>query len=155
MRMDERFGQHTSRAAVGQGTVPPGSAGPWRQSVLLQHLTRHGSHFDWMFEAPGHVDADRLVSFRVDRPLHAWAGRKRVFERIADHRRAYLLRQGAISGGRGRVRRVDRGRCRVRLFTVGRIVVELRMGGVAGQAHLTRLSGDRWAGILLRARQPG
>jgi hypothetical protein len=62
-----------------------------------------------MLELP---DRERLAAWRlyenpcrVDAPIRA--------ERIGDHRRAYLDYEGEITGGRGRVRRLDRGEARL------------------------------------------
>jgi hypothetical protein len=76
------------------GAVPPssGAAGATR-------------HWDFLIEMP---DQERLAAWRLaENPV----GRADAIaaERLADHRRVYLEYEGEISGGRGRVRRLDRG----------------------------------------------
>ncbi|MFO0785891.1 MAG: ATP-binding cassette domain-containing protein [Phycisphaerales bacterium] len=73
--------------------------------VVLRHDLPDGtSHLDWMLERRD--PAAGLLSFRlsigsdVERPGVIEA------ERIGDHRREYLEREGPVSGGRGSVRRL-------------------------------------------------
>lgn len=78
--------------------------------MLLRHECPDGSHhYDWMIDAGG----DGLTTFRVRERLDSPHLAAFEAERISDHRRAYLEYEGEISGGRGRVTRVARGRCRV------------------------------------------
>ncbi len=83
------------------------------QFVLLEHdVTQPGTdpeerdaHWDLLLEVP---DQERLATWRLaENPLDA--GHPIAAERIQDHRRLYLEFEGAVSGGRGVVRRVDRG----------------------------------------------
>jgi hypothetical protein len=85
--------------------------------VLLRHDLLDGSwHYDWMLDLPG-ADGGAgggggLVTFRVlERPEAVGVGGVIAGERLADHRRAYLTYEGEVSGGRGRVTRLARGRC--------------------------------------------
>jgi hypothetical protein len=78
--------------------------------VLLEHDAPDGRHWDFMIQMPG---AAKLTSWRLAaNPLTA-GERPIAVEPIGDHRREYLDYQGEISGGRGSVRRVDRGECRI------------------------------------------
>jgi hypothetical protein len=73
--------------------------------ALLEHTLPNGEkHFDLLIERGGqqHVPTWRLVSDPTRQPTSA-------AERIADHRPLYLDYQGAISGDRGTVRRIDAG----------------------------------------------
>ncbi|MFO0838437.1 MAG: hypothetical protein U1D55_07895 [Phycisphaerae bacterium] len=89
------------------------SRGPLR-FVLLEHDTRANAasppdpasvHWDLMIElAPGAA----LATWRLSRDP-SLSDELIPAERIADHRRDYLEYQGPISGGRGRVRRIDEG----------------------------------------------
>jgi hypothetical protein len=74
--------------------------------VLLEHDAVDGvRHWDLLVERPG---AERLAAWRLDRcPLDADADIPAT--RIQGHRRLYLDYEGEISGGRGVVRRLDRG----------------------------------------------
>jgi hypothetical protein len=74
--------------------------------VILLHQTPQGS------EQPDHVDlmlerGESLRTWRLEKMPAA--GEEVVAERIADHRLAYLDYEGEVSGGRGRVTRVDAG----------------------------------------------
>jgi len=88
--------------------------------VLLLHELPDGSrHRDWMIERPGAGSGDGvqgLITFRVEagEDGNAFPGSEPFEgERLADHRAAYLEYEGEVSGGRGRVRRVASGRCRL------------------------------------------
>ena len=120
-----------------------------RKTVLLLHVTKAVSHHDWMIE-----DGDALWTARVGPPTSAWAesGRLELTE-LPPHRRAYLTRQGEVSGGRGTVRRVDEGRVWVELWTPVRAVLRVRMSGFAGRVEWRRVGPDR---LLARAAaEPG
>ena len=90
----------------------PGYASSMRRAVLLLHETPGGGrHFDWLIERAAGEDEDERalaafrVAVRIDRtPTDAFDA-----DRIQDHRRVYLTRQGAISGGRGDVTRLATG----------------------------------------------
>ncbi|HEY7117716.1 MAG TPA: hypothetical protein VH475_14100 [Tepidisphaeraceae bacterium] len=82
--------------------------------VVLHHTGVEPPHFDLMFEtAPG----SKLVTWRS--PVWPLIGPTAV-ERLADHRRAYLEYEGAVSGGRGEVKRVLAGSFRFSHFTTER-----------------------------------
>ncbi|NBB94920.1 MAG: hypothetical protein GVY16_04180 [Planctomycetes bacterium] len=119
------------------------------QSTLLRHITGRGEHHDWLFESPrpgtAGGPAGGLVCFRVGPAAGAWRRARRVMLwRLADHRRGYLTYQGAISRGRGRVRRVDGGRVLPRLWATDRAVLDVRLAGFAGTMHLRRVGPGRW-----------
>lgn len=75
--------------------------------VILRHEMRDGEHWDLMIQ---HGEALRTWRLPVggvptgDHPVPV--------ERIGDHRLAYLDYEGPISGGRGHVWRLDRGKAR-------------------------------------------
>lgn len=86
--------------------------------VLLEHDTRSAAE-------PGgrpparHVHWDLMIETAADQPLRTWrllrdprGGGETPAEALGPHRRAYLTYEGEISGGRGRVRRVDAGESR-------------------------------------------
>ena len=84
-----------------------------RWVLLLHELPDRTWHYDWMIQSPGSQPDARLVSFRVsfrpdDPSITAFAA-----ERIGDHRAEYLSFEGAVSGGRGTVRRVAEGHAEV------------------------------------------
>lgn len=73
--------------------------------VIFRHESIEQPHYDLMFEtAPGSA----LATWRS--PVWPLAG-SIVVQRLPDHRAAYLEYEGEISGGRGRVRRVEQGTC--------------------------------------------
>lgn len=87
--------------------------------VLLRHDLPAGSwHLDWLLEPIGrsvaHPDDRVLISFRIARIGADWSpliggGQVRA-ARMPDHRAAYLTFEGPLSGDRGRVTRLARGR---------------------------------------------
>jgi len=89
--------------------------------VLLEHTTAAGVHWDLMVEAgPGGL----LTTWRLrQNPIPNAAGI--AAERIGDHRRAYLDYEGELSGGRGSVRRLDRGPATMREAADGRTILIL------------------------------
>ena len=91
-----------------------------------------GDHFDWMFEA--------------DAGLRTWATEERLPLREAGsavalelplHRLAYLDYEGPVSGNRGSVRRVERGRFRVLSDAADRFEIEVE-GDRVGRLLLSR-----------------
>ncbi len=89
--------------------------------ALLEHADPRGVHWDLMIERP---DGAALTTWRLSRdPLATDADTPA--ERIADHRLAYLEYEGALSGGRGHVRRVDGGVARWLLEEDDRAAFEL------------------------------
>ena len=109
--------------------------------VLLRHELPCGSwHFDWLLSRPDAPEAG-LVSFRVFcDPLMA-TGR---FEAIPtpDHRRVYLTYEGEVSGGRGRVTRVNEGLVtRIDRFDDS---IEIVMSEPARVTFRGRANGENW-----------
>jgi hypothetical protein len=100
--------------------------------VLLEHRW-NGVHWDLMFER-----GDVLATWAIDEPIVA--GRAVPARALADHRRAYLDYEGEVSGGRGRVRRVDWGTYRVVSWSAGLVRVELKGTQLVGELEL-RLAG--------------
>jgi len=75
------------------------------QCVVLHHVGYDKPHFDFMLELhPGAL----LTTWRL--PVWPLVHRVRI-EKLANHRRDYLSYEGPVSGGRGEVTRVFRGRC--------------------------------------------
>lgn len=128
------------------------------ETVVLEHVTRAGRHYDWLFERPDATGPGAaLVCFRMDRPLWAWAeaGWAVRLERLADHRRRYLRAQGPISGGRGRVRRVDGGTLLAWRWSAADGLAEVDAARFAGLVALRRVGGSRWVGRVLRTPAAG
>ncbi|MEW6198949.1 MAG: DNA polymerase ligase N-terminal domain-containing protein [Planctomycetota bacterium] len=78
--------------------------------ALLEHTTGTDRHWDLLIEAPG---AERLATWRLAANPLETVGAVPA-ERLQDHRRVYLEFEGELTGGRGIVRRLDRGGAVVR-----------------------------------------
>ncbi len=88
--------------------------------VILHHRLADGEHWDLMLE-----HGDILLTWQLLLEPKGPASLPIPARRIGDHRKAYLEYEGPVSGGRGTVRRIDRGtveiveiapdRCRFRL----------------------------------------
>lgn len=101
--------------------------------VLLEHTTDGAVHWDLLVETP---DSDRLAAWRLLAcPLTTETDIRA--EPIPPHRRAYLDYEGEISGGRGRVRRLDRGAAE--LLSAGTQGWRIRLHGMhlAGTFEIT------------------
>jgi hypothetical protein len=99
--------------------------------VVLEH-DWNGVHWDLMLEVDG-----ALRTWAIDETIAA--GRDLPARALPDHRLHYLEYEGEISGGRGSVRRVDRGLYESRLWTPELIRVRLDGAQVSGEAVLLRL----------------
>ena len=107
------------------------------RTVVLRHERPGGGHYDWLLERPTPAGDGALATWRLRVGPGDWPTARRLWLRpLGDHRRAYLHREGPLSGGRGWVRRVDAGWAVVRLWTPGRIVVDLRMGRFVGRVRV-------------------
>jgi hypothetical protein len=98
--------------------------------VLLEH-DWIGVHWDFMLEIePGG-------------PLRTWAIAAAIVpdtdlpaQALGDHRAAYLDNEGAVSGGRGTVRRIDRGEYDPLIWTPERVRVVVRGDHLRGVVEL-------------------
>ncbi|HUE13293.1 MAG TPA: DNA polymerase ligase N-terminal domain-containing protein [Planctomycetaceae bacterium] len=88
-------------------------------------------HWDFLLE-----QGEKLRTWRLAQPPDA-AGPIDA-EALADHRLAYLDYEGPVSGGRGEVRRWDRGEYEVVESTSERLVVRLAGERLRGEASLER-----------------
>jgi len=102
--------------------------------VLLEH-DWEGVHWDFMLER-GEV----LRTWAIDAPIVS--GRDLPARALADHRRIYLDYEGEISGGRGRVRRLDSGTYRVLEWSAERVRVEVVGSQLAGEMELRLVDGE-------------
>ena len=101
--------------------------------VILEH-DHPQLHWDFMLEA-----GDVLRTWRFAVPPEA--GQTCSATQTFDHRLMYLDYEGPISGGRGTVRRWERGECEWREDSSDRIIV--------------RLIGQRWSGVVRLQRKTG
>ncbi len=105
--------------------------------VLLEHDAPGGRHWDLMIELSGR---SKLATWRLaSNPLTA-GGAPVAVEPIGDHRREYLDYEGVVSQGRGSVRRLDRGQCRVVEAAEAFVVLQLDGQRLAGRYRLSRLT---------------
>lgn len=100
------------------------------QFVLLEHRW-NGVHWDLMLE-----DGNALRTWAIDAPIVA--GVDLPARALAAHRRAYLDYEGPISGGRGTVRRIDRGLYVPRVWDEDRVRVELAGNQLVGTAEVRK-----------------
>jgi hypothetical protein len=77
--------------------------------VILHHTAHGPEHWDFMLDTGNALatwqllDDPSLLNIENHDPIRA--------TRIGDHRRAYLNYEGPVSGGRGKVHRIDQGTC--------------------------------------------
>jgi hypothetical protein len=98
--------------------------------ALLEHHW-DGIHWDLLLEAGAALRTwaiDAAIVPGVALPARA----------LGDHRRIYLDYEGAVSGDRGWVRRVDGGLYEARVWTPERVVITLAGTQLVGMAELRR-----------------
>lgn len=120
------------------------------RTIVLRHEQRGGGHYDWMIDdptlPPGH--AAGLTTWRLTLHPARWAAARRLpLTPLPPHRRAYLRREGWVSGGRGWVRRVDRGTAVIRSWTPDRAILDLHLRFFTGRLHLQRHGPHHWLGV--------
>jgi hypothetical protein len=104
----------------------------------------------------GQEHYDLMLEQGPDQPLATWqlssspvllgAGGAMPARRIQDHRQAYLDYQGPVSGGRGNVRFLDRGRYELISAEAGQWSLRLNGTLLDGRYELVRIDqqGDQW-----------
>jgi len=115
-------------------TMVAGPAGPGegmavdtRRFAVLEHRW-DGVHWDFLVE-----DGPTLRAWAIDAPIVE--GADLPARALAAHRRIYLDYEGEVSGGRGSVRRWDRGECTVVEWGEGLVRLELRGAQLVGWAE--------------------
>jgi hypothetical protein len=108
--------------------------------VLLRHDTPDGAHhYDLMLER--RAGDGRLLTIRLDRRIEVGVAGRAEGEMLGEHRRAYLEYEGAVSGGRGCVRR--------EWTSEGELVEEssacVRIGVKSGGVIVMRREGEGWS----------
>jgi hypothetical protein len=108
--------------------------------AILFHDGVADPHFDLMFQTgpDSPLSTWRLPVWRPIAPTTA--------EKLSDHRQAYLTFEGEISGGRGRVKRVEQGTCRAALSADGawEVLLDPQPSGKKLVLHLRPISGEQW-----------
>jgi hypothetical protein len=112
---------------------------PKGRFVILEHAWV-GLHWDLMLE-----DGEMLRTWSTDRPIGP--GDWREARALPAHRRVYLDYEGAISGGRGRVRRWDEGVFRAQVWGESRVVAELAGRQLVGVVELRVVEGSPPGGV--------
>jgi len=102
--------------------------------VLLEHLW-NGVHWDFMLEK-----GETLRTWAIDAPIVI--GRDLPARALGDHRMLYLEYEGEISGGRGRVRRLDAGTYRSIVWSAEHVRVEVKGLQLAGEIELWLADGE-------------
>ncbi len=125
------------------GGVQPGPAGMF---ALLEHTTGNDRHWDLLMEVPG---AERLPTWRLAANPLETVGAVPA-ERIQDHRRVYLEFEGELTGGRGVVRRLDRGSAVVEPIHEDEAAFVLAGERLRGGFEFTRSA----SGLVFRRREP-
>ena len=105
-----------------------------RQFVLHAHSGPGWLHWDLMLEQAGALVTWQLAASPADLPV----GGSVPAKRLPDHRREYLSYEGPLSGNRGRVDRVDRGRYDVLAADEDRWTVVLEGSVLKGRYDLRR-----------------
>ncbi len=104
------------------------------QFVLLEH-DHPELHWDFMLES-----GDVLLTWRLDQVPEEAA--EITATSLPDHRVAYLDYEGAVSGDRGTVQRVDRGDFEWLVSDADSVAVRLSGSRLEGTARLRKLSAD-------------
>ncbi|MHC4986827.1 MAG: DNA polymerase ligase N-terminal domain-containing protein [Planctomycetota bacterium] len=116
--------------------------------VILRHAEPSGAHYDLMLR-----EGDVLATWRLDaNPAEMIIGEIARATTLPAHRLAYLDYEGPISGDRGSVERVDRGRYEGRSGEGGGYAVALIGDVIRGTFELTGVGGhvNRWRLVRLR-----
>jgi hypothetical protein len=116
--------------------VPQPPAGAPPRFVVLEHRW-DGVHWDLMLEDDGRLRTWALAAFPAP-------GLDIAANPLPDHRIRYLEYEGPISGGRGVVRRADRGTYEAIAWGEDLVRVRLRGAQVIGEAELVRLGDLGW-----------
>ncbi len=107
--------------------------------VILHHVGYGRPHWDFMLEQD-----ESLATWRVYHDLLEVGKEEWELLRIGDHRPAYLDYEGAVSGGRGEVRRVCGGSYELREKNSQAWTVRLRSAALTGEFELRCVEGEQW-----------
>jgi hypothetical protein len=107
--------------------------------VILHHELPDSEHWDLMLE-----HGDLLLTWQLLVDPTTPCGIPGPARRIGDHRTAYLDYEGAVSGDRGRVHRIDRGLLAIRELRPDFVFFQAAGNRLRGWFTLTRATGDCW-----------
>ncbi len=113
-------------------------------TVVLEHTTDHGRHFDWLLATPDDP-AGPLWTARMAIPVTSWhAAGTWLLEALPAHRRAFLQYQGPLTQHRGTVRRCEQGHHEVQRWTPHDRILAVHFRSGDALIHLQRLDATRW-----------
>ncbi|MEN6506227.1 MAG: DNA polymerase ligase N-terminal domain-containing protein [Planctomycetaceae bacterium] len=117
--------------------------------VILEHSGHGAVHWDFMLESGA-----ALATWQVGcDPCGLAVGEEAAARRLADHRLAYLTYEGAVSGGRGSVRRVASGQYELveRQLDRWQVTLQSGRGGEVAEFAITLTSpgGTDWTLVRL------
>ncbi|MDX1564099.1 MAG: hypothetical protein R3236_01780 [Phycisphaeraceae bacterium] len=119
-------------------------------TVLFHEGGPQPDHYDWLFEDPD--GGEKLVCFRVDRPPGRWRSGERIrLDALAPHRPCYLTYEGPLSGGRGTVQLIERGRLHVQRWEWDRAEMRMQTEAFSGRVVLTGGGGGKWTMEVVEA----
>ncbi len=129
--------------------APPAALSPTTpDSIGVARATSAGVHWDFLIEG---LVYERLPTWRL--AMNPLTTRGPIpAEPLPDHRRLYLDYEGELTGGRGRVRRLDRGPAQIERFAHGELVVQLEGGQLRGTFCIRRSAAG---GLVFAAAAPG
>jgi len=130
-----------------------GGPAPSLATVVLQHETAEGSHYDWMIEMPESTGDPhgRLWTARATSPSRDWQPKGGLdLTIIGEHRRLYLTYEGPLTGGRGSVQRVDAGYAFPVIWKSDHMLLELELSGCQGRVEIRQIENDRWRATFVR-----
>ena len=114
--------------------------------VIHAHSGHGPRHYDLMLER-----GEALATWQLAQdPVETGGRRPARARRIQDHRLAYLTYEGPVSGGRGRVDRIDAGTCKLLAVAEERWEFDLCGQRLTGRFELRR-TGDRRERWVFRA----
>ena len=108
--------------------------------VILAHSGQGPTHYDLML-----ARGDSLATWQLPSPVAEMVTGATVrAKKLPDHRTWYLTYEGPLSGGRGRVRRLDAGTCEH--IHAGPDLWLVSLDGLTGRnlLELRRLTDDDW-----------
>lgn len=108
--------------------------------VIHIHRDYGPLHYDFMIAAGTPMPTWQFL----ESPLVAMTGRQLDARRIQDHRTHYLDYEGPVSKGRGSVRKLEEGTCRVLEWTENALRIRFSGKRLDGLFRMDRQSGDRW-----------
>ncbi|NOX58135.1 MAG: hypothetical protein GXP29_04665, partial [Planctomycetes bacterium] len=122
--------------------------------VILHHQPNHREHSDSASsDPPKHFDEHWDLMIEINETLATWQLQQNPLtnkstpiaaKQIANHRKAYLDYEGPISQGRGKVQRIEQGRCEIIKTKPTRWLLNLEGNQLNGQYKLRHVQDENW-----------